>query len=130
MARISKNLSIEKEILEMVETIATKENRSFTNTLETAIKEYYKNNIKEEYRKDFITIGPEFENFKVLIKDEMEITDDGYGSLNILEIIADENIKYEEFNYNKGDIIYKHDDEEHNNLNKTIFSHQYIDEDE
>ncbi|MDD5589428.1 MAG: hypothetical protein PHP92_05210 [Candidatus Nanoarchaeia archaeon] len=128
--KISKNLRLDENVISMIETISEKENRSFVNAIETCVREYYKTNYNTEWRAGTITIGKDYKNYKVLMKEQFEIEE--YGAcINVLAIIADEDFKLNEFSYKKGDIIYDSEskDENLNNINKTVLVYQYIQED-
>src|SRR4030043_170330 len=125
--KISKNFRIDEKILEMIEIISGKENRSFVNTIETCVKEYYKNKYNVELVDTRITLGKDYRNYRVKMKQEFEF-DEESASMNVLAIVADEDIKINEFDIKKGDVIYDEESKDENlsNINKTVLVYQYI----
>src|SRR4030067_1146340 len=113
MAKKSKNLHLNNDIIDMVEIIAEKENRSFTNVLETLVKEYYKTKYNTEWVDTHITLGKDYRNYKVKMKQEFEF-DEESASMNVLVIIADEKFTLNEFSYKKGETIYDSDSKDEN----------------
>lgn len=128
--KVSKNFRIDEKILELIGIIAEKENRSFVNAIERCVKEYYKINYNTEWRDGTITLGKDYKNYKVRMKEEFEIDEDG-ASINVLAIIADEEFSINEFSYKKGDVIYDEESKDTNlsNINKTVLAYQYIPDD-
>ena len=84
-----------------------------------------------EWTNGFITIGKDCKNYRVKKKEFFEAGEFG-ASMNIIKIIADEDIRIEEFDIKKGEIIYDEEskDENMSNINKTVLVYQYIPSDE
>jgi hypothetical protein len=129
--KVSKNLRLDELVVDMLETIAAKEDRSFVNAIERCVKEYYKINYNTEWRDGTITLGKDYKNYKVRMKEEFEIDEDS-ASINVLAIVADEEFTLNEFSYKKGNVIYDSDSKDENlsNINKTVLVYQYIPSDD
>ena len=118
-------LKLDIEIIDMVNEIAKQKNWSKNSVVEEAIKQFfYKNqdNSKTTKSKTISKIGDK--HFKFIFEEVLEFGEAGEVSIAVSKVYADEDIKYQEFDYKKGDLVL---DSEKESWMKSIFKYQNID---
>lgn len=139
------SLRLEQEIIDKINKIAKTNKWSQSIVVEEALKNYTKKtkrvkkvkrvkikkiNNNSEWTNGIITLGEEYKQYKVKMKEQFEIEDMYSAHINILAIIADEDINIYEFDIKKGDVIYDSEDNKLNDINNTVLIYQYIPDDD
>jgi predicted transcriptional regulator len=123
---------LDQQVLDIIDKMAEEKKWSKVAIIETSVKEFYEKNKVEnkqqEAQKSTIKVGDKY--FKVTMYTSVEIGECGDIGIGIDRIYADEDIKFEEFIYKKGQLIYDNDSEDENlsNINKTILVYQNYDD--